>query len=358
MNAQEKLYYAKRRLVEIYTRKHPPETKPFLAVLKSVNKAFKRENLEIRPSDRSGLPGGIINLNQNIPTMILSDIHARIDYLINILFIEDTFGYTTLDKISLGLLQIVCVGDGLHSEFNTAERWAAAFQEYKDAFTKHKNIDEEMREGFGVMEIIMELKRLYPKHFHFLKGNHENITDEKDNGNRTFAKYAHEGPMIEYYVKKFYDEKVYDQYNEFEKNLPIFAIGKNFLISHAEPLKFFSRQEILEYRIHPKVVHGLTWTDDDDAEKGSVEKMLKSYIKPEYLKESYYFGGHRPVKELFNPRANGKYIQFHNPCKFMVCVIRKDREINLNKDIIEIKGKIKLVDDPNSANVDKQFNYK
>ena len=65
--------------------------------------------------------------------------------------------------------------------------------------------------------------------------------------------------------------------------------------------------------------------------------MLRTYISADHLHGSYYFGGHRPVKGLFNPRSYGKFVQIHNPNKFVVAAIRKDKKINLKRDIIDIK---------------------
>ena len=51
----------------------------------------------------------------------------------------------------------------------------------------------------------------------------------------------------------------------------------------------------------------------------------------------YYFGGHRPVRGLYNLRAGGRYVQIHNPGKFIIALIDVDRDINLDEDVIEIE---------------------
>ena len=89
----------------------------------------------------------------------MPDLHARLDYLVSILINGDISSRTILAKLAFNRVQIVCVGDGVHSESRTGViRWEAAFEEYKNGFAKHKNIDEEMRKSFGLMEIVMELK--------------------------------------------------------------------------------------------------------------------------------------------------------------------------------------------------------
>jgi hypothetical protein len=131
-----------------------------------------------------------------------------------------------------------------------------------------------MMESLGLMEMVIELKMAFPNNFHFLKGNHENIANEEGFGNHPFRKFAFEGHMVARWVQTFYGKDFIDSYYEFEKNLPLFVIGRNFIISHAEPLYFFEREAIVEYRNNPDVVEGLTWTANDEADP-------ESLIKPE-----------------------------------------------------------------------------
>jgi hypothetical protein len=52
---------------------------------------------------------------------------------------------------------------------------------------------------------------------------------------------------------------------------------------------------------------------------------------------SYYFGGHRPVSNLYATRAEGRFVQFHNPSKFVVVTLDPGREIELSRDILELE---------------------
>ncbi len=325
------------RLIEIYKRKTLPSAQYYLSTLEKIIPILKNEDQNMRPYSDSGLPGGLVCLKQDIPTVIIPDIHARIDFLLSVLLFRDDEAISILEKLSRDMIQIVCVGDGFHAEGRAVERWRCAYDEYLNDYKKHKCIDEEMRESLGVMEIVMEVKSEFPENFHFLKGNHENISNEYGNGNYSFRKYAYEGEMVKHYVEKFFGDDFINVYSTFEKNLPLLAIGKNFLISHSEPFTFFGRDDLIEYRDRPEVVYGLTWTVNDDAEPESVIRMLKFYLDEEFLQGSYYFGGHRPVAELYHLRADGRYVQIHNPNKFIIAYIRPDREIDLDEDIIEIE---------------------
>ncbi len=340
MFQEDEVHLLKDKLIEIYKRKTSPERDSFLRLLENVNHTLENEEENSRPRDQQALPGGIVNLKPHVPTIIVPDIHARMGFFLNLILLGDNTGFSNLQKIARDMLQVVCVGDGFHAERRAAERWASAYEEYMNKYKKHKYMDNEMRESLGVMEMVMEVKSAYPLNFHFLKCNHENISNEYGVGNFPFRKFTYEGAMVLDYVDKFYGQDFLNAYYVFEKNLPVFATGKNFLISHSEPNTFYNRDDITAYRLRPDVVEGLTWTDNDTALKGSVVRMLDYYIDKEKNPRSFYFGGHRAVTGLYNLRADGKYVQIHNPNKFIIALIKPDKDIDLEEDIVEIENNV------------------
>lgn len=197
-------------------------------------------------------------------------------------------------------------------------------------------MDQEMIESLGTMEMVMNLKILFPRLFHFLKGNHENILNEEDHGNYPFRKYAYEGAMVLEYMKKFYSGDFLNTYARFEKNLPLLAIGNSYLISHAEPLEFFAYRSVLNYRHYPDVIRGLTWTDNDQADDDSVQEMLAHYLSPELAEDAFYFGGHRHVLDAYQLRAKGRFVQINHPKKYMIAHIHENGVFNPDTDIFEI----------------------
>ena len=65
-----------------------------------------------------------------------------------------------------------------------------------------------------------------------------------------------------------------------------------------------------------------------------VEKMLEKFLQE---KNCFYFGGHRPVIGVkYNLRANGKFIQIHNPDEMNVAIIQPNKIFNPNEDIKSI----------------------
>ncbi len=333
----------KNRLVEIYKRKNTPDCQDYIKTLDLVNDVLVNENVDIRPYAGNDLPGGLVNLKKNIPTIIVPDLHARVDFFINIMFFNMPDGGMVIDRLGNDTLQVVCVGDGFHSEIRGFQRWKKAFEEFKTDYRKHENMDEEMKESLGVMEMVMNMKINFSDNFHFLKGNHENILNENRDGNYPFRKFAYEGPMVYEYVRKFYSDEFLSKYYTFEKNLPLFAIGRNFLISHAEPETFYKKEDIIEYKSNPDLIRGFTWTDNDQAGESSVSRMLRFYLGDDKYNEAFYFGGHRPIVNNYNARANGKYIQIHNPMKFLIAVIDGKRPIDIDRDIIELADNTRAI---------------
>jgi hypothetical protein len=271
-----------------------------------------------------------------VPTVIVPDLHARKDFFLSLMLWEPGTEGPLIRMLEQNRIQVVCVGDGFHAEGRAADRWRCAFDEFSRKYRKHRCMDEEMAESLGVMEMVMEIKSAYKGAFHFLKGNHENIANEEGGGNHPFRKYVYEGSMVRDYIVRFYGTDFLESFYRFEKELPLFTVGKNFVISHAEPARFFCRTEIIEYRKHPEVVEGLTWTANDAAQDGSVQDMLSCFLG-DAADAGYYFGGHRPVNELYNLRAGGKYVQIHNPYNFTVALI--DEDVDIERDIVTIPDK-------------------
>lgn len=303
--------------------------------LNDLEHLYLNESPAIRPVSQYGYPGGVIILNTELPTIIVPDLHGRLFFLKSLLEykINNISVKTLLDTKSI---QIVCVGDGFHGERRVRDRWLRAALEFEGNFLIHENIDLEMEENFGLMELVMDLKLKYPEHFHFLKGNHENILNEDIDGNYPFGKFTSEGKIVREWVLKFYGENFLNTYARFEKYLPLFAIGKNFLISHAEPKEFYDFEKIVDYRDNQDVIYGLTWTRDNQAVEGSVEKMLNNYITDKNIEKSLYFTGHRTISGIYNLRANSKLMQIHNPDNCNVVYIPQSGELNINKLIKNI----------------------
>ena len=319
-------------LERIARRPAPPEPAALADAARRARDALAGELPDRRPTDAQGRPGGLIRLDPQLPTLIVPDLHARLDFFSSLLGRRLQAEAAVLEELAAGSLQVLCLGDGMHAEARAATRWEKALREFRGGFRRHTAMDEEMRESLGLMELVMELKCAFPSFFHFLKGNHENIANEEGGGNHPFAKFALEGELVVDYMRRFYGDDVLAAFYRFEKDLPLLAVGRAFLASHAEPAELYTPEQVVDYRERSKVVEGMTWTGDGSAEPGSVERMLEHYLG--CTQSCYYFGGHRPVYGRY--RLAGRYVQIHDPARWAVALIPAAGEIDLERDILDI----------------------
>jgi hypothetical protein len=324
------------RLAELFRSAEPPDAAAFQRTVEGALDALRAEPAPIRPPDAEGRPGGVLRLSRDLPTLIVPDIHGRMDFFIHVLGYEAEPGTKALNLMAQGRLQVLCLGDGMHAESRAAARWRAALEEFNDGYRRRASMDEEMRESLGVMGMVMEAKRYFPEHFHFLKGNHENIANVSGGGNFPFRKFALEGLMVSTYMRQFYGEEILGTMAAFENELPLLAIGRGFLASHAEPAEFFPEERIIEYHTDPDVVTGLTWTDNGEADPASVPAMLDAYLGEE-APRGYYFGGHRAVEGGYRLRAGGRFVQIHDPSRFVIAWCAASGEIDLDRDVRDIE---------------------
>ncbi len=314
-----------------------PDSREIGISLKKVLYALKNESPSIRPPGSNGEPGGLLLLKFQT-TIIVPDLHARTGFLESLLSWKPPFStLPVFEALEKGRIQIVCVGDGFHSETRAVKRWRTAFEEYRGGFRKHKAMDDEMRESLGVMMMVMELKASFPDSFHFLKGNHENVANENSEDNRSFGKFVYEGAMVASWFHRFIPEDIFRNYYEFEKRLPGFAVGNGFCVTHAEPRRYHSRQELIDALIKREILYDLTWTPNGGAEEGSVAAYLEDYFP--LNSAARMFGGHRTVPGRYRTRAEGKFIQIHNPDRYNVVFITDMEKFSPDKNIIILPRK-------------------
>lgn len=299
-------------LETFFTADIPPSAQMLEQIVGKANEVLLHENREIRPADRKKNPGGLINLSGFRYVVVLPDLHARRVFLRSVLMWKPFDERSVLELLDSEDFTLLCLGDGVHTEVSTIDRWKKAETEFRGHYKRHEAIDKEIAESFHLMLAVMLLKIRYPEKFHFLKGNHENILNEFGNGNYPFAKYASEGTMIYEYFLNIYGKKVLEKYAAFEKLLPIFALGKNFLASHSEPAARYSYDQIVNYHDDGELIEAFTWTENYKADKGTSDWFLNEFLHNN-SDGCYYFGGHRPIRGLYN-RINGdRYVQIHNP---------------------------------------------
>ena len=312
------------------------------ALVGKVKATLESEAASIRPRDSSGRPGGIVELPV-LPTVLVPDIHARPAFIASVLgWSPPRYNEPLASLLEGGKACLVCLGDVFHSETGTAQkRWKAAYREYGTRWASRAVMDEEMRFSLAAVSIVLEAKLAFPSVFHYLKGNHDNIADEEGRGDHSFYKFSQEGPMVASWFRATYGEDLLRAYRELELDLPLLALGHQFVASHGEPAFALSRSDLIEYRRRSDVVEALIWTGNGDAMDQSVARSMDALLGPlrpdgARSDDALWFAGHRPVADRYTLRANGRFVQFHDPTATRVAFLEPGRTPDPDRDILDI----------------------
>ncbi len=324
----------------ILTSASLPSYDRFFEILNDASECLENEKTDYRAGGAGGHGGSLLDFhNDELPLIVIPDFHARPYFLLNILEYQIFEDANVFEAVAAGRLRLLSVGDIMHTERGTRERWAAAHVEFlKDIFTGPA-ISAEMQDGLSLVCALLELKKAFPAYVHILKGNHENILNETGGGDFSVMKFVDEGEMCRCFVQEYYGDDILYLMNCVEKSLPLFYFGKRCSVSHAEPARAFTRQELIDAKIYEDVVRGLIWTGNGEAEERSARETVQNLfdntegcIPKGYL----YLGGHRPVQGNYKVLQDGFYIQIHNPGKQNIVFVKPDRAIDLETDIINV----------------------
>ena len=149
-------------------------------------------------------------------------------------------------------------------------------------------------------------------------------------------KYSDEGQMCKTFIQEYYGDDILYMIHCVERALPLVVLGRNYLVSHAEPKSAFTMSEVINCRECKGVIEGLTWTANDEAEDGSVVQMIKQLTGLENVSDFTYLAGHRPVEGKFNLRQNGIFVQIHNPSLQHIAIINPEKKFSPETDIVEV----------------------
>ena len=298
-------------------------------------------------------PGGLLELykedDRELPAIIIPDIHARPNFIENILNYklpkkfcghkEDGSNYTVYEALQQKLVDVICVGDGVHTELYAA-RWELISLEFAKGDFTGFYMKQEMILNLAALCALLKLKADFSGNFHFLKGNHENILNCNFGGDYAFYKYADEGEMFRKFMLTYYDEKLVNLIAKYENLLPLVAAGKNYVVSHAEPAASFTREQIIDARFDDAVVAGLIWTKNGQVKNSTAAGIMKELLGKKNAKKALYFAGHRPVKENYALRQDGVFVQLHNPHKQNIALVYINKKFNFEKDIVNTKPEL------------------
>ena len=225
-----------------------------------------------RLADNDGLPGGLIIFPEKKRPIIIGDLHANRENLALILDHE-----TNRADLEAGRAACILLGDAFH-----------------DDRTGHM---KEMQSSVEILDDVLHLILQYPGNVYYLRGNHDTFDDRlRKSGIFQGVEFKKElvkqrGAEYAMTVEKFFE------------SLPVFIIGKNFVITHAGPPRGgIVRDELVNIKNYPEKFHQLIWTRVNEFQGGN--PSLKEYGEKDLRlaldlldmpEDTHFIVGHNPI---------------------------------------------------------------
>jgi len=273
-------------------------------------------------------PAGCVDLDPSRPVLVVSDSHALRGAFRKLLLDKYVGHATNLESIVRGHLQLLLLGDLLHSE--SRSRWQAVEDEFVTAFTSPgkevgptPSMDLEMANSFGLAAMVMTLQSA-SSGVHCLKGNHDNVLNAEDRGNGQIKKHVNwpgEGEITRAWTLVRLGSAFAGKYAAWENRLPLFAVydsadGLKFVASHTEPAGPYTREEI--ERRGDAVVFGLTWTRNEGR---YAPEVLRHIFGPAWIR-ARYFVSHTGSEEGIVHVARNNLVIVNKPRHLVAALIR------------------------------------
>lgn len=252
--------------------------------------------------------GGLVTLPAGVPTVILPDLHAQRDYLLQALQ-SRVGGQTVHAGLQAGKLNLLCLGDGMHSEGRARDRWLQAERDYLEGRRQSPSMDREMVESLGLLQMVMELKVAFPSHFYFVRGNHEDMDPETPYGK--FARVGESNLVRSWAVGRLGPDFL-KEWSGWERSLPLVAAGGSFVASHSAPEQKLDLAEVR--RRSPKAFHPCCWSDNTlwTAHGRQEQNFLSNCKLLKVTPARPWVVGHRKVEgALYRSQLDGKLIQIN-----------------------------------------------
>jgi len=233
--------------------------------LEKVNQIMAQE--VHRPRNSQGQPGTLVKLPDEVTPILIGDLHAKIDNLMNILS-ENQF----LESLENGSACLIILGDTVHSE--------------------KEDQMEDMTGSMLMMDFIFKLKTRFPNQVFHIRGNHDSFAPDVSKGG------IPQGLLWEKHLVDERSVRYKQEMDRYYDQLPYVVLAKDFLACHASPP---SRTVNLEMLINANEHRGL------------IEQLIHNRIK-----RSGYPGGYtsKDVKRFrkgLGLDPNFPFIVAHNP---------------------------------------------
>ena len=182
-----------------------------------------------RPADSRGRPGGLVELPDAVVPVIVGDLHANLDNLLNVLS-EGRF----LDALERGEAAFILLGDAVHPEEGTDLR--------------------EMDSSLAIMDAIIALIARFGERFLYVRGNHDSFSTE------VTKQGIPQGQLWKETVERARGSRFVGLMRQFYDLLPYVVAGDGFISCHAgPPVEAITRDRLIDIREYPHFAYQLTW---------------------------------------------------------------------------------------------------
>ena len=211
-----------------------------------------------RDRDDDEVPGGVIQLPDDMTVIIFGDIHARAN---NVLRVITEGG--TLAALERGTVCLVFLGDVVHSQ-ETDEL-------------------DDMDSSIFILDLFFMLKRRFPKNVFYVHGNHESFSEEVGKGG------VPQGLLFRKHLKKRRGKAFVNAVQSLFDHLAFVVQGNEFAACHGAPVRStVTRETLVNIRRYPGLQSELVWNRlrrsnrPAGYSKGSVKRFRRTLGLPKH----------------------------------------------------------------------------
>jgi hypothetical protein len=227
---------------------------------------------KVRPKDYSGRPGGLVKLTSSAPPIIVGDLHANLANFKAILDHDNNYS-----KIKKEQATLILLGDTVHNDMPGTLK--------------------EMDSSISMLDFVFELFKDLGTRLIYIRGNHDTFDSQ------LIKSGILQGLEFEKLLLRERGEEYVHEVREFFDVLPVFLIAKNFIISHAGPVRGGADVEtLINIREDDNKYLQLQWNRVNEF-RGTVpsnkeynEEDIKDTLKKlELPEDTYFIVGHNPL---------------------------------------------------------------
>ena len=202
------------------------ETRSSLSLILEVNEILTSE--PYRPLDDDEIPGGLLEIPDSQIPVIVGDLHGQVNNLLKILTENCLLQSLRSDNAILCIL-----GDAVHSEIAREM--------------------SNMNSSVIIMDLILSLKRTFPKNVFYIRGNHDDFDPElSKNG-------IAQGLLMKKHLRELRGTAYVEAMQTFYDRLPYMISSDSFIACHAGPPRSgTSKEQLINIRKFPEIAKALT----------------------------------------------------------------------------------------------------